>query len=71
MPFHGAFEEDLFRKISTGKYKFPDYLTDKNNKTVELSEGAKNLVKKMFTMDQRKRPTASQILKNSWLTKIR
>lgn len=35
MPFHGICEDDLFRKISTCKYKWPDYLTDKNNKTVD------------------------------------
>jgi serine/threonine protein kinase len=59
MPFHAAFEEDLFRKISTCKYKWPDFLTDKNNKTIELSNGAKNLVRKIFTLEQKKRPTAT------------
>ena len=49
MPFHGAFEDDLFRKISQCKYKFPDYLQDEKGKEVDLSIGAKSLIKKIFT----------------------
>ena len=58
MPFHGAFEEDLFRKISQCKYKWPDFLTDKNNQVVELSNGAKALVRKILVQDQKYRPSA-------------
>ena len=70
LPFHGAFEDDLFRKIATGKYKWPDFLTDKKNQTVELSNGAKNLVRRIFTMDQKRRPSATKILQDPWLSKI-
>ena len=70
MPFFGAFEDDLFRKIISGKYKWPDFLTDKNGKTVESSNGAKALVKKILVVDESQRPTASQILQDSWLNKI-
>ena len=37
MPFHGAFEDDLFRKISSGKYRWPDFLSDEKGKEVEIS----------------------------------
>jgi len=59
MPFHGAFEDDLFRRISAGKYRWPDYLADEKGREVEISGGAKNLVRKIFTLDQTRRPTAS------------
>jgi serine/threonine protein kinase len=37
LPFSAAFEEDLFRKISSGKFKWPDYLVDKKGDIVDLS----------------------------------
>ena len=70
MPFHGAFEEDLFRKISQCKYKWPDFLQDEKGKETEISSSAKNLVRKIFTVDPNRRPTADQILQNEWLNKI-
>ena len=70
MPFYGGFEEDLFRRISQGKYKWPDYLTDKHNQVVELSLGAKNLVRRMLTKDEKMRPTAEQILEDKWLKNV-
>jgi 5'-AMP-activated protein kinase catalytic alpha subunit len=48
MPFHGAFEDDLFRKISTAKYKWPNFVTDENNKKVDIPAGAKKLVAKIL-----------------------
>ena len=70
MPFHGGFEEDLFRKISQCKYKWPDFLQDDKGKDAEISQGAKNLVRKMFTVDPNRRPSAEQLLKDNWLSKI-
>lgn len=58
MPFHGAYEEDLFRKIISGKYQWPSNLLDKQGDPVEIGNGAKNLVRKIFQMDQNRRPTA-------------
>ena len=57
-PFSASFEDDLYRKISSGKYKWPDFLVDKNNQIVELSNGAKNLVNRILVVDQKRRPTA-------------
>jgi serine/threonine protein kinase len=51
IPFFGAFEDDLFRKIQQVKYKWPDFLTIKDGSVVESSSGAKNLVKKIFTVN--------------------
>jgi serine/threonine protein kinase len=71
MPFYGAFEEDLYRKIEKGKYQWPDFLTDKKGDLVELSSGAKALVKKIFNPNQKNRPTATQILTDPWLSKLK
>ena len=37
MPFHGTFDDDLFRKIGQGKYKWPDFLLDKQKNEIEIS----------------------------------
>lgn len=51
MPFYGAYEEDLFRKIINGKYDWPDHIQDKKGKKVELSKSSKNLVRKILVAD--------------------
>ena len=70
-PFFASFEDDLLRKIGAGKYKWPDFLTDKKGKIVESSNGAKALVRKLMTHDERLRPTASRILADPWLSNIK
>lgn len=67
MPFHSAYEDDLFRKISTCKYRWPTILTDNRNNLTDISQGAKNLVRKIFTLDLNRRPTAAQLLNDPWL----
>ena len=67
MPFHGAYEDDLFRKIQQVKYKWPTILTNEKNQLTEISPGAKNLVRRIFSMDQARRPTAEQLLQDPWL----
>mmetsp|Transcript_5125 Transcript_5125/g.7819 ORF Transcript_5125/g.7819 Transcript_5125/m.7819 type:complete len:123 (+) Transcript_5125:4089-4457(+) len=37
VPFHGAYEEDLFRKIQLCKYMWPKVLKDLHGKPVEIS----------------------------------
>ena len=66
MPFHSAYEDDLFRKIATCKYRWPTILTDEKNNLTDVSIGAKNLVKRIFVMDQARRPSAAQLLKDPW-----
>lgn len=70
MPFHGAYEDDLFRKIQQVKYKWPPVLTDEKNQLTEISAGAKNLVRRIFSMDQHRRPTAEAILNDPWLKSV-
>ena len=48
LPFYGTFEDDIARKIISGKYKWPELLTDKQGKLVESSIGAKNLVRRLL-----------------------
>ena len=69
-PFFASFEDDLLRKIGSGKYKWPDFLTDKKGKIVESSTGAKALVRKLMTYDEKLRPTASKILEDRWLSSV-
>lgn len=47
LPFYGDFEDDLYRRISLGKFKFPEDCT--------ASKEAKSLVKKMLKIDVNKR----------------
>ena len=48
MPFLGSYEKDLYRNICQCKYKWPEFLLDKKNLVVELSNGAKALVRKIL-----------------------
>lgn len=43
VPFTGDFEDDLYRRISLCKYKFPE--------NISLSNSFKNLIKKIFCPD--------------------
>jgi len=67
MPFHGGYEEDLFRKVISGKYQWPHVLTDQKGQLAEISQGAKNLVRRMLNPDQTRRPSAETLLQDTWL----
>jgi serine/threonine protein kinase len=67
IPFFGAYEEDLYRKIIQAKYLWPCFLTDKKGIQMEHSDGAKRLVKRILNPDPNRRPTAEQILADGWL----
>lgn len=67
LPFFGAFEEDLYRKIISGKYTWPPFMQAKDGTNVELSLPAKNLVRKILTLNPNQRPKACEILKDKWL----
>ena len=43
LPFYGDFEDDLYRRISTGKFKFPN--------DCKISNSAMSLIKKMLKVD--------------------
>src|SRR5688572_29329572 len=56
-PFRGISESDLYYKIQRGNFSFPDY----------LSKDAKRIISKMLEVDYRKRITARELIKESWI----
>lgn len=51
-PFGGRSEEEILKKVKSGKFKFDPEDWDK------ISEDAKNLIRKMLTLDHKKRISA-------------
>ena len=51
-PFSGKSEDEILKKVKVGKFKFDPEDWDK------ISEDAKNLIRKMLTLDPKKRITA-------------
>eukprot|EP00347_Sterkiella_histriomuscorum_P003207 403365182 len=62
MPFYGDFEDDLYRRISKGKYQFPQYHN--------LSLAAQKIIKKMLKLDPTKRIKADALQNDPWLESI-
>lgn len=62
-PFNGKTDEDIFGKIKSGKFKFPEL--------VNVSPDAKYLITQMLTKNPEQRPTADALLKSPWFAKIR
>ena len=52
LPFSAAYEGDLVRKIQKCKYVWPSTLKDMRNQPVEISRGAKNLVRKILAVNE-------------------
>lgn len=61
LPFMGRSQKELFRKIVAGKYDFDD---DEWN---EVSDQAKDLVRRMLVLDPSKRITAAEAVRHEWL----
>ena len=63
-PFDSATKNraEVFTKIKTGNYNFPDY-------TSSLSEDCKDLIKHLIVVDRTKRITGEEALKHPWFTK--
>jgi len=59
-PFNGKTDDIIFAKIQKGVYSFPEKESSK------ISSAAKNLIGRMLTFQPNKRPTADEILKDSW-----
>jgi len=60
-PFYHPKTSELYKLIKAGEYDFPDpYWTD-------ISDSAKDLVKKLLCVDQKKRYTAEQVLAHAWV----
>jgi calcium/calmodulin-dependent protein kinase I len=61
LPFMGRSQKELFRKIVSGKYEFDD------DDWCDISEDAKDLVKKLLVLDPDVRLNANESLKHKWL----
>lgn len=60
-PFYHENSNKLYKQIKKGEYDFPDpYWTD-------ISDEAKDLVRKLLTVNPKKRYTAQQVLKHKWV----
>ena len=59
-PFYGEKDEDIFQQVLKGEYDFPKEEWD------NVSDEAKNLVKKMIEKDPSKRISALEALKDDW-----
>ena len=59
-PFYGDTDEDIYKQVLKGEYDFPKEEWD------NVSEEAKNLVKKMIEKDTKKRITALEALQDEW-----
>jgi calcium/calmodulin-dependent protein kinase I len=61
LPFMGRSQKELFRKIVAGKYEFND------DAWQDVSEDARELVKKMLVLNPDDRITAKDALRHPWL----
>ena len=61
-PFHDENEPRLFKKIAHGIYDFDDEVWDK------VSDEAKDLIKKLLTVEPSKRLNATEALRHEWFS---
>lgn len=63
MPFGGNSDKEIVQSISKGKYSMtgPEWAS--------ISEGAKELVRKMLQIDPNRRPSAEQCFNDDWIQK--
>jgi calcium/calmodulin-dependent protein kinase I len=61
LPFMGRSQKELFRKIVAGKYEFSD------DSWADVSEDARELVRKMLVLNPDDRITAKDALRHPWL----
>ena len=48
LPFYAAFESDLYRKIQSGRYQFPNDMIEKDGSSYNPSQSLKNLIRKIL-----------------------
>jgi len=60
-PFYGDSQKELFENIMNGTYDFPD------PEWTDVSQGAKNFIKKILVVDPEKRVNADQCLNDEWI----
>lgn len=59
-PYRGATDKELYKKIMRADYKIPSEVA------ATLSNEAINLIRKLFTIDANKRPSARDVLNDPW-----
>ena len=64
LPFYGQNEKEVFEKIKKADLKF-----DQDEFKV-ISESAKDLIRKLLTVDKKKRYTCADALKHEWFTQM-
>lgn len=62
-PFNGKSDSEIFKKIKSGKFSFSGF------EWLKVSKEAKNLLKKMLTLDPNNRLSAKEVLRDPWLKK--
>ena len=60
-PYRGATDKELYSKIMRADYKLPSEVSS------TLSIDAINLLKRIFSVDANKRPTARDLLNDPWM----
>ena len=60
-PFNGENDSEILAKIKLGKFSFPD------EEWEHVSEGAKDLIKKLLIFKPEERPSASVVLEHPWI----
>ena len=60
-PYRGSTDEELYNKICKSDYRIPSEVL------TYLSEDAKDLIRKMFSINADERPSASRILRHPWI----
>jgi serine/threonine protein kinase len=61
-PFYGDTQKELFENIMSGNYDFP------NPEWKNVSDKAKDFIRKILVVDPEKRYTAKQCLEDAWIT---
>ncbi len=62
-PFQGDTDDDIHAKVLKGAFKLDE------PELVSVSQDAKNLIKKLLTMNPAKRLSAEEALKDKWIAK--
>mmetsp|Transcript_39649 Transcript_39649/g.55885 ORF Transcript_39649/g.55885 Transcript_39649/m.55885 type:complete len:515 (+) Transcript_39649:28-1572(+) len=60
-PFYGDSDNEIFDSVRVGRFEFPSPEWD------DISEEAKDFIRNMLHMDQKKRLTAAQAMKHKWI----
>eukprot|EP00352_Strombidinopsis_acuminata_P004002 CAMPEP_0176397868 /NCGR_PEP_ID=MMETSP0126-20121128/45466_1 /TAXON_ID=141414 ORGANISM="Strombidinopsis acuminatum, Strain SPMC142" /NCGR_SAMPLE_ID=MMETSP0126 /ASSEMBLY_ACC=CAM_ASM_000229 /LENGTH=408 /DNA_ID=CAMNT_0017772431 /DNA_START=230 /DNA_END=1456 /DNA_ORIENTATION=- len=63
-PFNGKDDQEIMKAVRKGKFSFSDASWNK------VSSSAKDFITQLLTLDQDKRPAATDALKHPWITEL-